>query len=409
MRPASALGLKVLSATGIGALAIFGAGGALAGASPGGGDGPDSGQHAQPFQVSQILTGASLQHSFTPSGSTTPQTENLSKPDDITRLGDKLFVGFQNGVGPQGEPSPDGNLDSTVVELGLDGHVIAQWDVTGKTDGLTADPALGGVIATVNEDANSALYTIRTDGTPPAAAVTSYTYSQVLPHLGGTDAIAVDESQIFVSASAPGTNGAPAPQPTYPAVYTMTLDPTTHVATVHPLFNDEDPATVANVNSSQWGKPMPLALTDPDSNSIVPQDASRFAGDFMLTSQGDQQQIYVDNAGGSHQRLAVLSLSQAVDDTSWPKDHSGSLYSTDSTNDAIDVVTGPFHPGQPIVVATPCGSNLAPSVCTAPNYLATLNPWTGQVTAVTTQGAPYVPQGGLVFAPRDSDSESDSQ
>jgi hypothetical protein len=412
MRPASALALKVLSATGIGALAIFGAGGALAGASPGGGDGPDSGQHApEPFQVSQILAGSSIQHTFTPAGSATPQTETLSKPDDITRLRDKLFVGFQNGVGPQGQASPDGNLDSTVVELDLNGHVIAQWDVTGKTDGLTADPALGGVIATVNEDASSALYTIHPDA-PPATAVTSYTYSQVLPHGGGTDAIAVDEGQIFVSASAPGTNGAPAPQPTYPAVYTVTLDPTTQVATVHPLFNDEDPATVANVNSSQWGKPMPLALTDPDSNAIVPQDASRFAGDFMLTSQGDQQQIYVDNAGGSHQRLAVLSLSQAVDDTSWPNDHSGALYSTDSTNDAVDVVTGPFHPGQPVVVATPCGSNSAPSVCPAPpnfpaNYLATLNPWTGQVTAVTIQGAPYVPQGGLVFAPRDSDSDSE--
>ena len=219
MRPASALAVKVLSATGIGALAIFGAGGALAGASPGGGEGSDSGQHApEPFQVSQILAGASLQHTFTPAGSTTPQAETLSKPDDIARLRDKLFVGFQNGVGPQGQASPDGNLDSTVVELGLNGHVIAQWDVTGKTDGLTADPALGGVIATVNEDASSALYTIRTDDTPPAAAATSYTYSEVLPHGGGTDAIAVDEGQIFVSASAPGTNGAPAPQPTYPAV-----------------------------------------------------------------------------------------------------------------------------------------------------------------------------------------------
>jgi hypothetical protein len=334
----------------------------------------------------------------------------LSDPDDITRLGDVLFVGFQNGVGPQGQPSPAGNLDSTVVELGLNGHAIAQWDVVGKTDGVTADPGLGGVIATVNEDANSALYTIRTDDTPPADAVTRYAYNEVLPHLGGTDAISIDEGQILISASAPGTNGAPAPQPTYPAVYTVTLDPTTQVATVHPLFNDEDPATVANVNSTQFGKQTPLALTDPDSNEIVPQDGPRFAGDFMLTSQGDQEQIYVDDAGGYHQRLAVLSLSQAVDDTAWPTDPSGRLYSTDSTNDAIDVVTGPFRPDQPVVAATPCGANSAPAVCPAPNYpanyLATLNPWTGQVTAVTIQGAPYVPQGGLVFVPRDSDSDS---
>ena len=186
----------------------------------------------------------------------------------------------------------------------------------------------------------------------------------------------------------------------------MTLDPTTQVATVHPLFSDEDPATVANVNSSQWGQPMQLGLTDPDSNAIVPAGRAEVRRRFHAHELvGDQQQIYVDNAGGSHQRLAVLSLSQAVDDTAWPNDHSGALYSTDSTNDAVDVVTGPFHEGQPVVVATPCGSNLAPPVCTAPNYLATLNPWTGQVTAVTTQGAPYVPQGGLILAPRDSDSE----
>ena len=75
--------------------------------------------------------------------------------------------------------------------------------------------------------------------------------------------------------------------------------------------------------------------------------------------------------GGSHQRLAVLSLSQAVDDTSWPNDHSGALYSTDSTNNAVDVVTGPFHAGQPVVVATPCGSNRAPPVCPAPQPATT--------------------------------------
>jgi hypothetical protein len=54
-----------------------------------------------------------------------------------------------------------------------------------------------------------------------------------------------------------------------------------------------------------------------------------------------------------------------------------------------------------MVVATPCGANSAPPTCPAPgypaNYLATLNPWTGQVRAVTVAGATYVPQGGLAF------------
>jgi hypothetical protein len=404
MRPASAPKRIVLCVASLGSLGILSTfGSAIASATPGNAD-PNGGQYSlPPFHVSEILLGGSLHHMFTPTGSTVAKTEPLSNPDDITRLGDDLFVGFQNGVGPQGQASRDGNLDSTVVELSLTGHVIGQWDVAGKTDGVTADPASGGVIVTVNEDANSALYTIRPFATSAAEVVTRYTYSEVLPHGGGTDAISIYNNQILISASAPGTNGLPAPQPTYPAVYAVTLDPTIKVANISPLFYDEDVATVANVNSAQFGKSTTLALTDPDSNEVVPFDSPRFGGDFMLTSQGDLAQIYVSNAGSSHQRLSVLSLSQSVDDTAWATEGHGWLYSTDSTNDAVDVVTGPFTDRSPFVVATPCGSNAAPGTCPAPgfpaNYLATLNPWSGKVTEVTVEGAPYVPQGGLVFVP----------
>ena len=75
-------------------------------------------------------------------------------------LGHDLFIGIQNGVGSQGEPSKDGNLDSTIVEFTPGGHVIRQWDVTGKCDGLGADPERHLVIATVNEDFNSSIYAI---------------------------------------------------------------------------------------------------------------------------------------------------------------------------------------------------------------------------------------------------------
>ena len=89
-----------------------------------------------------------------------------------------------------------------------------QWDVTGKCDGLTADPALGRVIATVNEDAHSSVYLI-----DPAGGAVHYRYSAPLASKGGTDAIEVDRGMILISASAPGTTGAAAPQSTYPAVY----------------------------------------------------------------------------------------------------------------------------------------------------------------------------------------------
>jgi len=342
-----------------------------------------------------ILSGSSLTHSFTVAGASTPTAEPLTKPDDITQLGRDVFVGFQNGVGPQGEPAVSGNLDSTVVELTTSGHAVAQWDIEGKADGLTADPATHTIIATANEDANSSLYTIT-----PGGGAQHYTYNEPLPHDGGTDAISVQDGQIYISASAPGTTGAlPPPRPGFPAVYTVTLDPSTSVATVTPLFGDEDPAVVANVGTPQTGQTVPLALTDPDSSEIVPEDAPRFGGDFMLDSQGDQQQIFVDPSDPSH-KLRVLSLSQSVDDTAWPGEQ-GVLYATDSTNDAVVAVTGDFPDG-PVVAATPCGANSAPATCPdppkfPPNYLGSLNPWSGQVTALSVGGVPFVPEGGLLF------------
>jgi hypothetical protein len=77
---------------------------------------------------------------------------------------------------------------------------------------------------------------------------------------------------------------------------------------------------------------------------------------------------------------------------------------TGSTNDAVDAIRGRFVPGQPMVAATPCGANSAPATCPAPpsypaNYMATLNPFTGQVPAVTVLGAAYVPPRRLALHP----------
>ncbi len=104
------------------------------------------------------------------------------------------------------------------------------------------------------------------------------------------------------------------------------------------------------------------------------------------------------------QACPVLNLSQAVDDTAWPDSDGGALYATDSTNDAVDAVTGHFPDG-PVVAVTPCGSSSAPSTCPAPptypaNYLGSLNPWTGQITALAVGGVPLVPQGGLLSVDR---------
>ncbi|TVY99945.1 hypothetical protein EAS64_40650 [Trebonia kvetii] len=49
-----------------------------------------------------------------------------------------------------------------------------------------------------------------------------------------------------ITASAPGTAGAAAPNPTYPAVYVVTLSARTRVAHMRPLFGDEVWARQAN-------------------------------------------------------------------------------------------------------------------------------------------------------------------
>jgi hypothetical protein len=354
------------------------------------------GAHTQPaFTVTQIVNGMKLHHHYTVSGVT--HTEPLADPDDLTHFGNTLFTAFQNGVGPQGQPSTDGNTDSTVVEFTTSGRVVRQWDIKGKCDGVTADPGMGVLIATVNEDANSSLYTID-PWAPRGRGITHYAYNEPLPHNGGTDAITIYNGQILVSASAPGTTGAPAPQPTYPAAYSVSLG-SSHVATVTPLYGDEARARAANVGPDR-GKGVKLALVDPDSNFAVPWGAPRFAGDFELTSQGDKEQIYAQPEQGSL-RLHVLSLSQSVDDTAWTTG-AGQLFAADTSGDTVDRINGNFGAGSIFVAVTPCDANDAPATCPAPgfppNYVGMLSPWTGHVSRVILSGPRVEPQGMMFIS-----------
>jgi len=347
------------------------------------------------YTVRTILSGHSLRHWYTKAGSKVRHSEPLTKPDDITRIGGDLFTAFQNGVGPQGQASPAGNRDSTVVEFTKSGQVVAQWDIVGKCDGLTANPSAGLVVATVNEDANSSLYTID----PSSGQVVHYSYSRPLPHKGGTDAISFVNGLMLISASAPGTTGASAPKPFYPAVYVVALNHAKHLALFHALFFGESHATAAN--GPHFGHPVKLGLTDPDSNEVVPGFEPRFAGDFMLTSQGDKQQIYVNAPNSKRQHLWVLNLSQSVDDTAWSTSWKGAFYATDNGADTVDVIIGSFWPGTAFVAVTPCGANNAPATCPAPgfpgNYLGHLNMFNGQILKVSLRGASLHPQ-GLIFA-----------
>jgi len=328
-----------------------------------------------------------LKHTFQLNGAA--KTESLTQPDDIVAAGGNLYVGFQNGVGSQGEVAPSGNLDSTLVEFTPTGSVVKQWDVTGKIDGMGADSATGQVFATVNEDAKSSLYAVS------GGTVTHYTYTPAsLPNLGGTDAVAVDNGKILISASAPGTSGKAAAS--VPAVFVVTLNAGAKTAAVAPFFADN--ATATGVDGSNAGKKVTLALTDPDSSGVVPSSSADFAGDFMLNSQGDEELIFSPASG---QNLQVLKISNSVDDIAFATSASGTLYTTDSGADTVDAITGPFTPGTAYTAVTPCNANSAPTVCPAtgfgPNTLGTIDLKTGAIANVA--GTGFITPKGMVFVP----------
>ncbi|HEY2655436.1 MAG TPA: hypothetical protein VGI55_06585 [Solirubrobacteraceae bacterium] len=319
----------------------------------------------------------------TPSGQT-----SVSQPDDITGLNGKIFVGFQNQVGTKGEPVPAGSAgagyrDSTVVEYSSSGSSAAQWSVAGHLDGLTADPTTGKLIVTTNEDGNARLFLI--DPSTPQAV--EY-HVPKLPHGGGLDAISVWHGMILIAASAPSATAGS-------AVYVVSLNSSNNTATVHALFADNATAARASGGTTH------LALTDPDSNAVVPASAPRFGGQFELTSQGDLLQLFTADTSGK--RLSELKLSQSIDDSAWPTSASGTLYVTDGSDDLIWKVTGPFQPGTEIASVTPCNANAAPTTCPAPpkwvpNYLGQVDMSTGAIAKIPVRGVTMQPK-GLFFVP----------
>ncbi|HMD46284.1 MAG TPA: hypothetical protein VKG43_09000, partial [Acidimicrobiales bacterium] len=192
---------------------------------------------------------------------------------------------------------------------------------------------------------------------------------------GGTDAISVINGNIFISGSNPSAANAP-------AVYQVALNEVTMVATLTPIFNDNAAATGPS-------GPVTLALTDPDSNAVVPSSAPMFGGDFVLDSQGDSQLIFVANPGGVGQTLTQVPIGTQVDDVTWASAASGALFLTDNANNEIYRISGTFTPGT-VFVSVPNDSGVA-------SFVGTLNLSTGQVTPVAVG---FSNPHGMIFVPK---------
>lgn len=296
-------------------------------------------------------------------------------PDDVASLKGRVFVGWQNGVGPKGEPSPTGQTSGTVIEYSSTGRQLHSWTLPGKVDGLGADLEHHRLIVTVNEDGNSSLYTI-TPQAPARRQMRHYRYAPapdsgtgggVLTG-GGTDAVSVRDGHIYLSASGPTP-------PNSTAVFQARLHSRAGVATLSATFADNATATDAVT-----GQTVTLGLTDPDSNALVPGQSPRFGGDFVLAAQGDQQLVFAHELGKARQ-LTRLSLthggaSAGVDDVRWTTSNHGTLIVVDNAANAVYSVTGPFRAGQPFAsVDNVGGASLNTEVDSIDLKTGALNPF----------------------------------
>ena len=224
-----------------------------------------------------------------------------SGPDDISLLSvhgvddgrPVLWTAYQNGIGPDGAPSACCTQSTVAGYDAATGALIKTVAVTGKVDGLRADTAHHRLVATVNEDANSALNVIDV----ATGSVTKFTYSpdpESAGGNGGTDSISFWRGGLYVSHSNPDAV-------TQAAVYRVSLSWTTHIASLTALFNDDSGAVDAVTGTSAA-----LALTDPDTTATVPADTPRFGGQLVLISQGDGEVIVASRPASPS--LTVLKM-----------------------------------------------------------------------------------------------------
>jgi len=325
-------------------------------------------------------------------------TPAQSKPDDVTVLDGHVFTPFQNGVGPNGEPTSGGVTQSTVAEYDAAGTQVATYLLTGRCDGLTADPVNHRVLASINEDSNSSLAVITPTTRTAAGTITSYTYSpsptqtsstDTTAH-GGTDSLSLGpDGSVYVSHSNPNTGVAGTA-----AIYQVTLSGRT--AALRTVL-----AVDAAATDAVTGQPVTLALTDLDSNRYIPGSAPVLPGTLLQVAQGDHQLLEVTAPGTPGQQVKQLTLTNAEPNTAPPTPDDivevtgpGTLYTVDQGAGTIQSIdTSGFTPGT-LVVAQPADASTSPAT---PGRLGVLDPATGIITHFpNTFSSPK----GLAFVPK---------
>jgi hypothetical protein len=355
-----------------------------------------------------VAVPAAVLGSTSPTGSTTVLPGHLlvaappswaKGPDDLTQLSVHgldsgralIWTEFQNGIDPNGSPSYIGGPTQSEI-AGFDplnGLLVRSINVSGHIDGLTADPATGQLVVTSNEDANSFLAIVD----PRTGSVTQYTYapSPEVSGNGGTDSIAIEDGQLFISHSNPSDT-------TQATTYSVQLHPSTLIATLTPVFWDNSWAT-----DTLTGASVQLALTDPDTNYVMPDEGERFAGDLATISQGDGKIIFASHVPSSSPKLDLLNLTDNVTGNLPPIDglavttcDRGTLYVVDAAANTITALdTTGWSKGTTFVTEPDDNSN---------PLIGTLDLTTGVITPL---GNHFVSPKGLLFTPAAGCGSSD--
>ena len=247
-------------------------------------------------------------------------TDRRYNPDPIEAHGHFIFVAYQNATGPTGT---GGN--STIVQYDSHGSFVRSVKVPGRCDGMRWNPYTNVMWITVNEDANSSMFT----WDPTSNALTHYTFSSA-SHGGGYDDLAFSGGQAFIAASNPhltfhGINKGP-------AVVSVVLSGTT--AEVTPILYGNAKAT-----DIPTGRTVTLNLTDPDSMTVAPD------GDVLLVSQADGEIVYLHGAGSSSQAVSRLLVGTQLDDISYATKKAGLLYVVDKDKNLVYAIKGSFRLG----------------------------------------------------------------
>jgi hypothetical protein len=237
-----------------------------------------------------------------------------SQPDAIVQWNDSILVGFQNHVAKDGSDKKS----STIVQYSLDGKVQRLFSVPGHNDGLRV-VGENSLWSLQNEDANPNLVVIDLE----SGHQKQYEFAPT-PHGGGYDDIAVQNGEVFLTASNPNTPGG---TNIFPALVRATLQGDMVVVT--PVLNGN-----ANAIDIPTGQTVSLNLTDPDSLTIDPR------GNIVLNSQQDSELVFIRNVLSNTRLVGRLRIRTAagpvtVDDTAFAPSPNAYMLFSDVGGDTI--------------------------------------------------------------------------